>query len=53
MFINEAEGEVPQIKISANDIVFILILLIPTLVLGLYFSPMVDFAQSCLSMLTN
>jgi NADH-quinone oxidoreductase subunit N len=53
MFINEAEGEVPQIKTSANDIVFVLILLIPTLVLGLYFTPMVDFAQSCLSMLIN
>ncbi len=53
MFISEAEGEVPQIKTSANDIVFVLILLIPTLVLGLYFTPMVDFAQSCLSMLTN
>lgn len=51
MFLNESEGKVPPIKTSANDVVFILILLIPTLFLGLYFSPMVDFAQSCLSIL--
>jgi len=53
MFINEAKGEVPQIKTSASDIVFVLILLIPTLILGLYFTPMVDFAQSCLNILVN
>ncbi|MCW8849296.1 MAG: NADH-quinone oxidoreductase subunit N [Melioribacteraceae bacterium] len=51
MFINEAQNEVPVIKISLNDIVFILILLIPTLLFGVYFSPIVDFAQNCLTIL--
>lgn len=53
MFINESEKEVPSISISLTDIVFILILLVPTLALGVYFTPMVEFAQSCLSILTN
>ncbi len=53
MFINESENEVPQLKVAANEIVFILILLVPTLVLGIYFSPLVDFAQNCLAILVN
>ncbi|MBK7107302.1 MAG: NADH-quinone oxidoreductase subunit N [Ignavibacteriae bacterium] len=53
MFISEAEQEVPQLKLSANEIVFILILLIPTLLFGIYFSPLVDFAQNCLAILIN
>lgn len=51
MFINESNIEVPEINISLNDIVFILILLIPTLLFGVYFSPIVDFAQNCLTIL--
>jgi len=53
MFINDSEKEVPELKISLNDIVFILILLVPTLLFGVYFSPVVEFAQNCLSILTN
>ncbi|MCB9250248.1 MAG: NADH-quinone oxidoreductase subunit N [Ignavibacteriales bacterium] len=53
MFISESETEVEKFKISMNEIVFILILLVPTLLFGIYFSPMVDFAQSCLSIIGN
>jgi len=53
LFISDAESEVPELKISLNDIVFIIILLVPTLLFGVYFSPMVEFAQSCLSILIN
>lgn len=53
MFINKSEKEVPTINISLNDIVFILILLVPTLLFGLYFTPIVDFAQNCLTILVN
>ena len=53
MFINEAKSEVPNLKITLNDYVFILILLVPTLLFGVYFSPIIEFAQSCLSILTN
>ncbi len=53
LFINKSEKEVPQIKISASDFVFILILLLPTFIFGLYFTPIVDFAQSCLTILVN
>ena len=51
MFINKSESEVPEIKISINDIIFILILLIPTLIFGVYFSPLVEFAQDNLAMI--
>lgn len=53
MFINESDSELPELKVSLNDIVFILILLVPTLILGVYFSPMVDFAQNCLAIIIN
>lgn len=53
MFINESKNETPEIKISLNDVVFILILLVPTLLFGVYFSPVVEFAQNCLSILVN
>jgi NADH-quinone oxidoreductase subunit N len=53
MFISESKKQVSEIRVSNNDVVFILILLIPTLVLGIYFSPMVEFAQNCISLLTN
>lgn len=51
MFISESKNEVPKLSVSLNDVVFILILLVPTIILGLYFTPMVEFAQSCLSIL--
>lgn len=53
MFISESEKEAPKIEVSINNVVFILILLVPILLLGVYFSPMVDFAQSCLAIITN
>lgn len=53
LFISEAENEIPTLKVSMSEIVFILILVIPTLVLGLYFTPMVEFAKSSIGMLTN
>ncbi|MBI1931524.1 MAG: NADH-quinone oxidoreductase subunit N [Ignavibacteriales bacterium] len=53
MFISESEKEIQKFTISLNEIVFIVILLIPTLLLGVYFSPIVDFAQSCLTMLVR
>ncbi len=53
LFISEAENEIPTLKVTPSDIVFILILVIPTLVLGLYFTPMVEFAKSSIGMLTN
>ncbi|PID57310.1 MAG: NADH-quinone oxidoreductase subunit N [Ignavibacteriae bacterium] len=48
MFISKAENEPEKLNVSLNDIVFILILLVPTILFGVYFSPIVDFAQSCL-----
>lgn len=53
MFINSSESEPSKIDIAPNDYVFILILLIPTLLFGIYFSPLVEFAQSCITLLVN
>lgn len=53
MFISDSEKVVPKFTISLNEIVFIVILLIPTLLFGVYFSPLIDFAQSCMAMLVN
>jgi len=53
MFINKADKETPELKVTINDIVYILILLVPTILFGVYFTPLVDFAQSCLSILVN
>lgn len=51
LFISESKSELPTINLSSSEIVFILILVIPTLLLGIYFTPMIDFAQSCLAMI--
>jgi NADH-quinone oxidoreductase subunit N len=53
MFIVDSDSEAPSINISISDIVYIIILLVPTLLFGIYFTPVVDFAQNCLSILTN
>lgn len=51
MFLSKAKTEPEHLKLSLNEIIFILILLIPTLLFGLYFTPMVEFAKSSLSIL--
>ncbi len=51
MFISESEGELPELKVTAPQMVFVLILLVPTLLFGIYFTPLVSFAENCLSIL--
>lgn len=40
-----------SIPVNFGNIIMILILLVPILVFGVYFSPVVDFANSCIAML--
>ncbi len=51
MFISESEGDLPELKVTAPQMVFVLILLVPTLLFGIYFTPLVSFAENCLSIL--
>lgn len=45
MFLRKGESE-NEIKISIFEKIVLLLLLLPTLILGLYFGPLVEFAQS-------
>ncbi|MBU1098303.1 MAG: NADH-quinone oxidoreductase subunit N [Bacteroidetes bacterium] len=49
MYLSNPTEDTPEIKTSAMNTIFILILAVPTLVFGLYFAPVVDFAKMCIS----
>jgi NADH-quinone oxidoreductase subunit N len=51
MFLTEKTSGTPTIPYSYGNIIFILILLIPILVLGIYFTPLVEFSKNCLTLL--
>ncbi len=51
LFLSKAEIEPSPLSLSAAEIVFILILLVPTILFGLYFTPMIEFAKNSLSIL--
>ena len=50
MFLRDAEGLTEQLTFEASDFILLIILLVPTLALGLYFGPLVEFAQSSVAM---
>ncbi len=50
MFLRDPELEKSSISLSTTHIVVMLILLIPTLLFGVYFGPIVDFAQGSVAM---
>jgi NADH-quinone oxidoreductase subunit N len=46
MYIRDPETSPKPVLLTAGQTVLLLLLLIPTLVLGLYFSPLVDWANA-------
>jgi NADH-quinone oxidoreductase subunit N len=50
MFLRDQDGSSQPIQFSAIQIVILLILLIPTILLGLYFGPLVEIAQASVNM---
>ena len=50
MFLRDPEISAQPIQISAMEIVVLLMLLLPTLLLGLYFGPLVEYAQASVTM---
>ncbi|HTX18704.1 MAG TPA: NADH-quinone oxidoreductase subunit N [Bacteroidota bacterium] len=50
MFLRDSEGSAEPLTFDAMSIVVLLVLLVPTLALGLYFGPLVTFAQNSVAM---
>jgi NADH-quinone oxidoreductase subunit N len=51
MFLKEAAAGATQLRFSPAEIALTLVLLVPTLALGLYFGPLVEYAQASVSIL--
>ncbi|MCI0708517.1 MAG: NADH-quinone oxidoreductase subunit N [Ignavibacteriae bacterium] len=50
MFLRDPEGSAEPVALPVAQVVILLALVIPTLVLGLYFGPLVDFANASVVM---
>ncbi len=53
MYLTKSDESTPTIIPSFQPRIIVLVLVIPTLFFGIYFSPIVSFAQSCLNILTK
>lgn len=51
MFLREPEGAPKELTFSRTQVAILLILLIPTLLLGIWFTPLVDYAQASVTMI--
>jgi len=51
MFLTKSEKPLEKFKTPLPNLIFILILVIPVLFLGIYFTPVVDLAKSCITIL--
>jgi NADH-quinone oxidoreductase subunit N len=51
MFLRAPEGVAEPLRFSAGQIAMLLVLVVPTILLGLYFSPLVEYAQAAVSMI--
>ena len=50
MFLRDPEGDRTLISFSVPQVLLLLALLVPTLLLGLYFGPLVDLANASVMM---
>ena len=50
MFLRDPEISAQPIRISVMEMIVLILLLIPTLLLGLYFGPLVEYAQASVTM---
>ena len=51
LFLDSSEKEIQPFGVSIPNLILILILAIPTLVLGVYFTPLVEFAKQSITLL--
>jgi NADH-quinone oxidoreductase subunit N len=49
MFLKDAAPDAGMIGLTASEVAMLLLLLIPTLLIGLYFGPLVEYAQASVS----
>ena len=50
MFLRDAEGSAEPLTFELENFVLLIVLLVPTIALGLYFGPLVEFAQYSVAM---
>jgi NADH-quinone oxidoreductase subunit N len=50
MFLRDAEGAPKELRFSRTQVAILMILVIPTLLLGVYFTPLVEYAQASVTM---
>lgn len=51
MYLTDSTKEQAQIIPAFENLSFVLVLLVPILVFGIYFTPLVEFAKSCITLL--
>jgi len=51
MFLDKSEKEIAPIKINFANSILLIVLLIPTILLGIYFTPLVEFAKNSIALL--
>ena len=51
MFIDKSEKEIPRFSASYGAIALIVVMITPILVLGVYFTPLVDLAKNSIALL--
>lgn len=51
MFLSKPTGEPVELKLSLYNTAMVLVLLAPIVIFGVYFTPVVDFAKSCITIL--
>jgi NADH:ubiquinone oxidoreductase subunit 4 (subunit M) len=50
MFLRDPEGQTSSITLDRSEAIILLVLVIPTLLFGLYFGPLVDLANASVQM---
>ncbi len=51
MYLTKASDSTQSVRASSGEKVILLLLVVPTLLFGIYFQPIVDFAKSCITVL--
>ncbi len=51
MYLTKPETAIPEIKTSKPNTILVLVLLIPIFIFGIYFTPLVDLAKGCITIL--
>jgi NADH:ubiquinone oxidoreductase subunit 4 (subunit M) len=50
MFLRDPDVDKGEIKLSPAQVIVLLVLVLPTLLFGVYFGPIVDLAQASVAM---